>query len=141
MDVNVLNFEDFAISKRLCNKQDISCLKQVIFAASIRAQGETDGTLKMVYLKRIKKRTVIESQEGQEPKKDQGSTGECSHSYWSSTPMVGKLKEGTRFSEDLLRDGARSGSAGPDRNGGRSRKQTILEPQQGLRNVNEGYII
>ena len=37
MDVNVLNFEDFTISKRLCNKQDISCLKQVIFATSIRA--------------------------------------------------------------------------------------------------------
>lgn len=54
MDVSVLNVEDFTISKRLCNKQDISCLKQVIFAASIRAQGETDGTLKMVYLKRIK---------------------------------------------------------------------------------------
>lgn len=68
---------------------------------------------------------------GQGPKEGRGSTRECSHSYWSSTPLVGREKGGTTFAGDLLRDGARSGSAGLDRHSGRRGKQKIPEPEQG----------
>ena len=51
------------------------------------------------------------------------------HSSWSSPPLVGRDKERTTFTGDLLRDGARGSAAGLNRNGGKIGKEPSPGPK------------